>query len=87
MLKTETDKKCDRQANSIQRLTPAHHSIFYPLDQRFLWLLKTGDNLYHSAIKIEYREITLSHCLHRVWKIPPFYYEPKKFLEVVFKRR
>lgn len=33
------------------------------------------------------KEIVKIHRFHQTWKKPPFYYEPKKLLEVVFKRR
>ncbi|MDY7022207.1 MAG: SagB/ThcOx family dehydrogenase [Cyanobacteriota bacterium] len=41
----------------------------------------------NSRVETGYQETILPQSFHQTWKQPKFYYEPKKFLEVVFKRR
>lgn len=41
----------------------------------------------YLGVETKYRETVGLYRFHQIWKTPPFYYEPKKFLEVVFKRR
>ncbi|MEB3279860.1 MAG: SagB/ThcOx family dehydrogenase [Lyngbya sp.] len=41
----------------------------------------------NSIVEAGYKETLSPYSFHQTWKKPEFYYEPKKFLEVVFKRR
>ncbi|EAW35046.1 hypothetical protein [Lyngbya sp. PCC 8106] len=41
----------------------------------------------YLGVETREKEIVKIHRFHQTWKKPPFYYEPKKLLEVVFKRR
>ena len=43
---------------------------------------------FHRGVEMTDPESVMPNNFHhQVWKKPPFYYEPRKFLEVVFKRR
>jgi hypothetical protein len=41
----------------------------------------------YLGVETKDKETVKIHHLYQSWRTPPFYYEPKKLLEVVFKRR